>query len=519
MLYTRWDYNDRGQLYPQGLFEMFPDGTGQREFYGNNSWFPTTILHARGIPGTTRILAVFTGHHTWQAGKLGILDPSLGRQENEGTQLIAPIRETPAERIDHYGQEGDLFKYPYPVGDRHFLVSYAPRGWEQRGPLPQALRPVFGLYFMDMDGRRELLYLDTQRQISVGRMVPLAARLTPTERPGMVDYRSESGVYYVQDIYAGLALEGVPRGAVKALRVIALDYRAAGIGDNRNEGVAGAALVSTPIAVENGSWDVKIPLGRATVYEDGSALFTVPARMPLYFQALDAQGRAIQSMRSWNTLQPGESRSCVGCHDDKNVAPPILGKPTLAMRAGAQALEPSYGPERGFSFNERIQPILDRHCIRCHDGTPNEDKATGNANKKAFSLLATLRHDEQAKRFWSDAYLRLTAGGPHDGPVRWISAQSAPPLYPPYHTGALRSPLLEMLDAHHSDTRLSPEELEAIACWIDLAVPYCGDYAEASAWTEEEQTKYAHFRQKRHDMESVEAQNIEAYIQDRQDGL
>ena len=130
VLYTRWDYNDRGQLYPQGLFEMFPDGTGQREFYGNNSWFPTTILHARGIPGTIRILAVFTGHHTWQAGKLGILDPSLGRQENEGAQLIAPVRETPAERIDHYGQEGDLFKYPYPVGDRHFLVSYAPRGWD-----------------------------------------------------------------------------------------------------------------------------------------------------------------------------------------------------------------------------------------------------------------------------------------------------------------------------------------------------------------------------------------------------
>ncbi len=29
LVYTRWDYNDRGQLYPQGLFQMNPDGTAQ----------------------------------------------------------------------------------------------------------------------------------------------------------------------------------------------------------------------------------------------------------------------------------------------------------------------------------------------------------------------------------------------------------------------------------------------------------------------------------------------------------
>ena len=73
-----------------------------------------------------------------------------------------------------------------------------------------------------------------------------------------------------------------------------------------------------------------------------------------------------------------------------------------------------------------------------------------------------------------------------------------------------------LLDAHHNETRLSREELEAIACWIDLAVPYCGDYTEANAWNEEEQAKYAHFLRKRRDMEAVEAQHIEAYIQDRQ---
>ncbi len=78
--YTRWEYNDRGQIYPQPLFRMYPNGAQQTEYYGNNSYFPTTILHARGIPGTGKVLAVLSGHHTHQRGKLAIIDPARGRQ-------------------------------------------------------------------------------------------------------------------------------------------------------------------------------------------------------------------------------------------------------------------------------------------------------------------------------------------------------------------------------------------------------------------------------------------------------
>jgi hypothetical protein len=131
IVYTRWEYSDRGQLFVQGLFQMNPDGTGQSEFYGNNSWFPTSLLHARGIPGTRKVVATFSGHHTVQVGKLGIVDPSLGRQENSGTQLIAPMRDTPAERIDAYGQEGELFQYPYPLSETEFVAAGAPLGWSR----------------------------------------------------------------------------------------------------------------------------------------------------------------------------------------------------------------------------------------------------------------------------------------------------------------------------------------------------------------------------------------------------
>ncbi len=274
VIYSRWDYNDRGQIFPQALFQMNPDGTGQTAFYKNNSWFPTTIVHARGIPGTEKVMAVFCGHHTTQAGKLGILDPSKGREDDAGAQLIAPLRETRAERTDAYGQAGELFQYPYPLSETEFLVGYASRGWggwsRHRGDAH------FGIYWMDLDGHRELLASDPDRPCQ--QPVPLAARPRPALRPSTVDYRKTTGTYYVQNIYEGPGLAGVPRGTIKKLRVVALEFRPAGVGNNGSAGPGGAALVCTPIAAGNGTWDVKIVLGDATVRDDGSAFFTVPAR-------------------------------------------------------------------------------------------------------------------------------------------------------------------------------------------------------------------------------------------------
>ncbi len=368
VLYTRWEYSDRGQIYPQGLFQMNPDGTGQTEVYGNNSWFPTTILHARQIPGSRKIVCVFSGHHTRQQGWLGLIDPGFGRQENAGAQLIAPRRATPAARVDRYGQTGDLFQYPWPLSETAFLCALKPAG-----------APHFALYWVAADGSRELLVSDPR--ISCNQPMPLAPRPRPHVRPCLRDDRRRTAVIYMQDVYAGPGLRGVRRGVIKSLRVVRLHYRRAGVGYNSNHGPAGGALVSTPISIQ-GSWDVKSVLGDARVYEDGSACFVVPARAPLYFQALDAKGQAVQTMRSWVTLMPGENISCVGCHEDKNAAPPQL-RATQAMRAGPQPLAHADGPPRPFGFVREIQPILDKHCVRCHylDAPP---PASGRVSGRRF---------------------------------------------------------------------------------------------------------------------------------------
>ncbi len=518
VIYTRWDYSDRGQIYPQGLFQMNPDGTGQTEVYGNNSFFPTTILHARSIPGTSKVVAVFTGHHTRQKGKLGILDPRLGRQENQGAQLIAPVRDTPAERIDQYGQHGDQFQYPYPLSEADFLVTYQPEGAKR-----------FGVYFMTIDGQRELLVDDPS--VSCSQPLPLRPRIAPPQRPLTPDYAQDTAAVYLHDIYTGPGLAGIERGAIKALRIVALEFRAAGVGQNGNSGPAGGALVSTPVSIQ-GTWDVKRVLGTAKVHDDGSACFEIPARTPVYFQALDGQGQMVQSMRSWTTLQPGEVASCVGCHEHKNTAPPVTVA-TQAMRRGPQPLQPFHDSPRGFSFVREIQPILDQHCVCCHHldqppsylggktagsppnqptpEKPEQAKTDSQGIVAAFSLKGTQRLDEKAMRSWSDSYRALA----HRQVANWINIQSGPAMLPPYHAGASQSKLVAMLrDGSHYDAKLDRAELDRIVTWIDLLVPYAGDYTEAMA--EEGIPRYTQFLEKRHRWRETESQNIAELLQTRE---
>jgi hypothetical protein len=447
--------------------------------------------------------------------------------------LIAPVRGTPASRVDAYGQEGELFQYPFPLSETELVVAAAPLGWA-RSP------PLFKLYWVAADGRRELLAADPA--ISCSQPVPCVPHSAPPVRSSEVDHRKTTGTCYLQDIYAGPGLQGLERGTIRKLRVIALEYRAAGIGWNYNAGPAGEALVSTPVALGNGSWDVKRVLGEATVQGDGSACFTLPARTPVYFQAIDARGCAVQTMRSWTTLQPGGNASCVGCHESKNHTPPAGATLSLALRAGPQDLQPFHGPPRGFSFPREIQPILDRHCIRCHHDArkweerlaaglrlvpapPPGGAADGGPPELAFSLRDTPVPEGLAKRLWSASYLALVQAsartleghrylaGTTNALVNWIGAQSVPDLLAPGLAGSTRSGLVSMLEAGHHDVRLARDELERIACWIDLQIPFCGDYEEAQDWGDGDRAKYRHFLEKRRCMEELERQNIRAWLE------
>jgi len=517
--YTRWDYNDRGQLFPQPLFVMNSDGTAQTEYYGNNSWFPTTIAHARPIPDSEKVIAIATGHHCIQTGALIVLDVRKGCQEATGATLVAPRVDDKTDRrynrVDGYTGWDGHFTYPYALNEQEYIASYS--ATETRRDSING----FALYYVREDGAREMLAHDPA--ISCHQPVLLMPRPKPPVQPSMVDYTKKTGAYYVQDVYFGPGLQDIERGTVKKLRVVELQFRAAGVASNNNRGPAGGALVSTPVAIRNGTWDVKVVVGETPVHEDGSAFFEVPARTPLYFQMIDADGHVVQSMRSWSTLMPGETQSCLGCHEDKRTAGPVSYRLTEAMQSGPQTLVPFYGPPRGFSFPKEIQPILDRHCTKCHDD-PTKSRVAGGSRpaigddqpgeKKAFSLLPDVSKPRDGRRF-SDSYVNLTLGGNPDAVVNWLNAQSIPPMLPPYFAGSAKSRLMTMLREGHNRVRLSREELDKIACWIDLLVPYCGEYMEANAWGEAGEEKYLHFQKKRDDMEALERENIRAMLQQR----
>ncbi|MCL2005705.1 MAG: hypothetical protein FWG73_06020 [Planctomycetaceae bacterium] len=512
VIYTRWDYNDRSQMWPHGLFVMNHDGTGQTEYYGNNSWGPTSILHARGIPHSNKVVAIASGHHTLQKGKLILVDRSKGTQEDQGIQLIAPRRESDFEiltdaarldeftqKFDFYGQEGDQFQYPLALDEENFIVAYQVPGHH------------FGLFYMDIDNRkRELLAWDPSSPTShPGQPVPLQPREVPMLRASQVDHTQNTGTYYVQDVYFGPGLEGVERGTITELQIVALQFRAAGVGSNSNRGTGGGALVSTPIAVDNGSWDVKQVLGTVPVEADGSAFFEVPVRMPIYFQLLNDRGETVQTMRSWTTLQPGEQQNCFGCHEEKGTTinnPISIGgafRP-LALRRSARKPVPieDVDPTTGFSFVQSIQPILDKHCIECH---------TGETAEHPFSLRD--RPTVHADRSFSESYWNLTRGGQRNEIVYWLDVQSAPPMLPPYHAGAVRSKLVSMFDEgnrseSHRDVVLTDNERRRIALWIDLLVPFSGCYTERHHWSPEQQAEYAYYQMKRDVMAEIEQENI-----------
>ena len=264
---------------------------------------------------------------------------------------------------------------------------------------------------------------------------------------------------------------------------------------------------------------------------DGSVYFEIPAQTPVYFQPIDENGCAVTTMRSWTAMQPNEFYSCLGCHGDRDTPNPIALN--IAKDRKPEKLRPFYDVRGGFSFRKHIQPILDRHCVSCHNDRSKARIVSADGSKKisvaelapakggkwedlerknsqnavrAFSLLDHPIKNPQAKRFFNDAYYnllqpRMSWGGPSYADFKnpllnWPGAQSVPTLLPPYFRGSAKSGIMDMLRSGHGKTRLSREEIDKFAAWIDLYVPYAGDYYEDNAWSEAEMNFYKYYEEK-----------------------
>ena len=444
ILYDRWEYIDRNFGDAQGLWVCNPDGTGHALYWGNNTTSPGAVIDARTLSQTHLCIAVLVACHDRPWGALGLIDRSKG---TDGKDPV--LRTWPPEfrdRIKTHGQDFDSttglrvkYEDPYPLDDAHFLCARQTGNGEE-----------MGIYYLDLHGNEILVHAEPPGCYDP---MPLRPRPKPPVQPTRRNFDAvhAPGFFYVQNVHIGTHMAKVQPGDIKAIRVVeSPEKRTWSQGGWFGQGEQAAAM--NWVNFEN-----KRILGTVPVEDDGSAYFEAPANTYLYFQALDANGMLVQSMRSGVYVQPGETYGCVGCHENRiGDIPPVTQKPKALSRK-ADKLNGWYGVPRLFCFQTEVQPILTKHCVSCHDyGKRAGAKLNLAGDRDVF--FSTSYVD-----IWSQNFIKCVGAGPAE-------------IQEAYSWGSHASKLIEKSLSGHGRVSMSAEEKDKLITWVDLNAPYYPRY-------------------------------------------
>jgi hypothetical protein len=477
IVYTRWKYVDRPACPIQSLWTIRPDGTQLSGFFKNRMLAPGTFMEQRAISRTRKILALATNHNGPCRGGVCIIDVAHGGNAREAVRNVTP--EVDLYRVGYPWGNGLAGPYetPCPVDDRFYLVSKAGtlqlRDYDNAAAPAALLRPSGGMGFY------------SPRPVMPRARPPVLPSTLPAEPEG------PWATVCMSDVYQGLAPH-VKRGEIREIAVV--------------EEIAKSSF--TPLLTEvpgacgyaaNTAFGFQFPLvscgatyapkkvwGYADVAEDGSACFKVPAGVPMHFMPLDAQGRAVQRMRTFTHFMPGEVQSCTGCHADRNCASPHTPPRLPFAKQTPQELRPPEWGAKGFSYREVVQPVLDRYCVECH----NERSAPRGVDLSGdLTDFFNVSYDILARR----GTLGEWKPGQHGVPVdsrqegrspytSWISTINGAEynilMVTPKTWGSPASRLADLVLAGHPDPdgrpRFAMDEASRrrIMAWIDLNVPY-----------------------------------------------
>ncbi len=441
ILYTRWEYQDKSLYTLQALWTINPDGSDVRLFYGNTVTIPNTKWQAKPVPGSGKFLCTLAPHHGLPVGAVGMLDRDLGIENPRALRNLTPeIAFVPGNAADY--APGDLqipwaYADPFPLAPDLFVVAC---GTAVEGA-PQRYR----LVLMDDRGRKAPLFAhDT---LSCFNPVPLVPRAEPHRRPSVFAREDAEGAFIVADVYRGLP--GLPRGAVKALRIMSAVPKPCNMRGQRSP------YDMDPL-IGRGTFFVKECFGTVPVLPDGSAYFTAPARREVYFSALDADGKELRRMGSVTQLMPGETQACIGCHEPRSTAPPV--RPVEALRAPPAAITPPPWGAGPVDFVAHVQPVFDAHCVACHGGPTPKGGLDLSGDKTRFFNMA---YDTCLER----------------GLVNYQWLQNAPSgNFEVLATGARVSALTELLEQGHGGVTVGDEARRRIYTWIEANVPYYPSY-------------------------------------------
>ena len=493
ILYNRWDYVDRNFGDGHGFWVANPDGCNQAVVWGNNTAHPAAPWTARAIGGTGKFLCILGTHHGSLGGAMAIINPQIavdGRKSIErtwppdvikrfdnppklvlakgkhnkarGTAKMTGIWPQEAQALlptshDYrlHGWNDDLnsvrpwYNGPFPLNDRQFLYVVAR---DRKAPAAICLG--------DVGGNEVQLHAEPPGCYDP---MPLAPHPRPVAMASPRDYRNGDGYFYIQNVYVGTHMRRVRRGSVKSVRVVQAHSK---------RGKAGhiwRALGHQESAIGWSGFTAKTVLGTAPVEADGSASFLVPSDRFVYFQLLDKDGMMIHSMRSGTSIHSGERRGCVGCHESRTSTtfPAESPELTLALKRSPSKLRPRRGQARRFCYLAEVQPVLDRHCLKCHDfGQAGAGKIVL-AGDKNFGFNVS----------YCELQSRGLTGAIGAGPAGHLPALT---------WGSKTSPLIRMLKQGHpsslpagarrfakaDDVTLSAEDMDTLVTWIDLNAPY-----------------------------------------------
>lgn len=418
VMYQRWEYIDRSQIDYHHLWTMNPDGTGQMVYYGN--LHPGSVyIDAKPIPGTDKVLLINS--------------PGHGLREHSGAVAVVSNAKGPDDRsaLKNLSKSPD-FRDPWPLSETLFLVA---RGRE--------------ILSMTADGQTTRLYAlpGEYGGVNVQEPRPVIRRERERVMPSRVDLSRRTGQLILTDVYFGRHMQGVNKGDIHKLLVLEALPKPINFTGGMDPLTYG------------GSFTLERVVGTIPVEADGSAFLELPANRSFFFVALDKDNNSVKRMQSFLTVMPGEVQGCVGCHETRRIAPvyKAAAAPLMALARAPSTPEPIPGIPDVFDYPRDIQPILDKHCIRCHDADQYKGRVilTGDRGPM-FSL----------------SYMALTVKKQiADG------RNLAKSNYPPRTLGTSASPLMKKIDGRHHEVKVSEHEANMIRYWIESAACYPGTYA------------------------------------------
>ncbi|MBI5819701.1 MAG: PD40 domain-containing protein [Verrucomicrobia bacterium] len=483
VIYTRWDYVDRNAVHYQQLWSVRPDGTDVRAFYGNYTLNPVGVWEAQAVPGSSRVMATAAAHHAMTAGSIILLDVKRGVDGLDSITRLTPDALFPEseEPVSHGTAKpafwrapgggarpspvppeavrwpGHCYRSPWPLSEKYFLAAYS---YDPLIGEPSANPAnMFGLYFVDAFGNKELLYRDPD--ICSLWPVPLRARPKPPALPLLAEaakkkesgssrspHASSDGIFFLENVYN--AWPRLTDVRITRLRVVQVLPKT-------------TPHINTPsVGVANASPGKQV-LGTVPVEADGSAYFRAPAKIALAFQALDEHGQSVQTMRSITYLQPGESVSCVGCHEQRS-STPSSHRTAIARTRPPSTIMPGPDGSKPLSYPLLVQPVLDKHCVSCHGGAKPAGKVALTGEAQGHYSVS---YNALIKR------VSFSSWGGKPGDFRVVNSE---PLSQPGFFGARGSPLMKMLQQGHHSVALSRDDADRLATWMDANALFYGTF-------------------------------------------